>query len=128
MRFAVHILGLFARVALCFAWLCAAPLAGQEVYQKAPPPIPEILDAPATPTYSGGTIVYPAPPPVVQTVQLQRQVCYPHGCYYLNGDGYYVAYQWVWVPAPPPSAPPPPVPAAPPLPGVLTPQAPGASG
>ena len=71
----------------------------------------------ATPTYAGGTVVYPAPPPVVQTIQLQRQVCYPHGCYYLNGDGYYVAYQWVWVPAPPSPAPPPPSPAPPPLPG-----------
>ena len=71
----------------------------------------------ATPTYGGGTVVYQAPPAVVQTVQLPRQVCYPHGCYYLNGDGYYVAYQWVWVPAPPSAAPPPPSPAPPPPPG-----------
>lgn len=70
----------------------------------------------ATPTYAGGTVVYQAPPPVVQSVQVQRQVCYPHGCYYLNGDGYSVAYQWVWVPAPPSPAPPPPSPAPPPLP------------
>lgn len=41
----------FARLALCLL-LCAAPLAGQESYQKAPPPIPEILDAPATPLVS----------------------------------------------------------------------------
>jgi hypothetical protein len=30
---------------------------------------------------------------------VQREVCYPSGCYYLHGDGVTVAYSWVWVPA-----------------------------
>ena len=97
----------------------SVPLAAASIYSAAvsrPAYAPPYVVA--TPTYAGGTVVYQAPPPVVQSVQLQRQVCYPHGCYYLNGDGYSVAYQWVWVPAPPSPAPPPPAPGPPPLPGV----------
>jgi hypothetical protein len=40
------------------------------------------------------------PPPLVQ-----RDVCYEHGCYHLNGDGVNQPWQWVWVPAAPPVQP-----------------------
>jgi hypothetical protein len=36
---------------------------------------------------------------------VQQDVCYPSGCYHLQGDGVTVAYSWIWVPAAP--APPP---------------------
>jgi hypothetical protein len=56
--------------------------------------------------------VYPDPVYQPQTQvsvapSVQREVCYPGGCYYLQGDGVTVAYAWIWVPA---------VPAAPPVP------------
>lgn len=41
-----------------------------------------------------------------------QEICYPNGCYRLQGDGVTTAYRWLWVPAPPP--PPPPPPAGPP--------------
>ena len=39
---------------------------------------------------------------------VQREVCFVHGCYHLQGDGVSVPYSWVWVPAAPapPSGPP----------------------
>ena len=56
-----------------------------------------------------GPVIYeqvpvPAPPLV------QRDVCYEHGCYHLDGDGVTQPWQWVWIPAarPAPPAPPPP--------------------
>jgi hypothetical protein len=55
------------------------------------------------------TVIYqqaPAPsPPLVQ-----RDVCYEHGCYHLNGDGVTQPWQWVWMPTAPPVPPPPPPP------------------
>lgn len=57
----------------------------------------------------------PSPPPLPTVIQ------YPHGRYELRGDGVTTAYQWVWVPNPPPAppagyqqAPAPPAMAAPP--------------
>jgi hypothetical protein len=38
----------------------------------------------------------PARPPLVQ-----RDVCYPSGCYHLHGDGLTQPWQWVWTPAAP---------------------------
>ena len=62
---------------------------------------------------------YPYPYPVYLEPQEyiqapQRDVCYPGGCYHLNGDGVNVAYQWVWTPNAPSSPPPPPPPSSPP--------------
>jgi len=70
---------------------------------------------------------YPAYPPVVYTpapvvvapsptvvampqaqVSIQRTSCYAGGCYYLQGDGGQVPYQWVWRPSQPMTPPPPP--------------------
>lgn len=52
----------------------------------------------------------PPVPVAVYVAPIQRQVCYPTGCYFLNGDGVTSAFQWVWVPVQmvPPPAPPPP--------------------
>ncbi|MBI5774573.1 MAG: S9 family peptidase [Verrucomicrobia bacterium] len=52
MRTANHLAGWLARVALGLALVCVGPLRGAEVYQKAPAPIPALLDAPATPVVS----------------------------------------------------------------------------
>jgi hypothetical protein len=52
-----------------------------------------------------GEAVYQSP---VAVGPVPREVCYPGGCYQLQGDGVTVAYQWVWVPtapAPPPAPP-----------------------
>lgn len=57
--------------------------------------------------------VYPAPiyvpSPTVQSIpqldvtpSIPREACFTGGCYRLQGDGFEVAYQWIWVPAPPP--------------------------
>lgn len=64
--------------------------------------------------YAYPTVVYS--PPVVVTpypatyaappAPVQREVVYPHGRYVLYGDGVTQAWQWVWVPLPPPGAPP----------------------
>ncbi len=51
----------------------------------APPPQLMVVQPPA-----------PAPPTVIQ---------YPHGRYELRGDGVTTAYQWVWIPNPPPAPP-----------------------
>lgn len=70
---------------------------------------------------------YPAYPPVVYTpapvvvapsptvvampqaqVSIQRTSCHAGGCYYLQGDGVQVPYQWVWRPSQPMTPPPPP--------------------
>jgi hypothetical protein len=56
---------------------------------------------------------YPSVVAVPQAmVSIQRSSCYVGGCYYLQGDGVRVPYQWVWIPSqpmtpfPPPPAPP----------------------
>lgn len=87
-------LGAFA----VFNQLFAAPFltrSYQPVYVAAPPVVY------AAPVYAAPAVTYyapPAPPPV------QREVVYPHGRYLLYGDGVTIAYQWVWVPNPPPPA------------------------
>ncbi len=58
----------------------------------------------SAPVYQQQTQVSVAP-------SIQREVCYPSGCYHLQGDGVTVAYSWVWVPAAPAA---PPAPSAPP--------------
>jgi hypothetical protein len=35
---------------------------------------------------------------------VRREIVYPHGKYVLRGDGVKQAWQWVWVPAPPPGS------------------------
>jgi hypothetical protein len=67
--------------------------------------------APAPMIGTGSVTLSPAPPSVVE---------YPHGRYELRGDGVTTAYQWVWIPNPPPAPPP----AAPPPPAVTPPAAP----
>jgi hypothetical protein len=64
---------------------------------------PDPVYVPA-PVYQQQTQVSVAP-------SIQREVCYPSGCYHLQGDGVTVAYSWVWVPAAPAG---PPAPSAPP--------------
>ena len=52
---------------------------------------------------------YPSVVAVPQAqVSIQRASCSPSGCYYLQGDGFHVPYQWVWVPSQPMTPPPPP--------------------
>ena len=41
----------------------------------------------------------------LDTTPIQREVVYPHGKYVLYGDGLTQAWQWVWVPNPPPAPP-----------------------
>jgi len=64
------------------------------------PAYPEPLYAPA-PAGQPQTQLSVAP-------SVQREVCFVHGCYHLQGDGVSVPYSWVWVPAAPapPSGPP----------------------
>ena len=57
------------------------------------PAYPDTVYAQA-PAYQPQTQVSVAP-------SIQRQVCYPGGCYYLQGDGVTIPYSWAWVPAPP---------------------------
>ena len=51
--------------------------------------------APAV-TLASAAPAAPAPP------RISREVVYPHGRYILYGDGVNRAYQWIWVPNPPP--------------------------
>ena len=66
-----------------------------------------IYAAPAYPVYVERPVYYqrvyvpPTAPPTYPTV-----VQYPHGRYELRGDGIQTPYQWVWIPNPPPPAPP----------------------
>ena len=68
-----------------------------------------LLPALARPVYTPPPVVY-APPPAAYAPPpapaINREVVYPHGRYVLLGDGVRVPYQWVWVPNPPPGAPP----------------------
>ena len=48
-----------------------------------------------------GPLVY-APGPSPALPRVQRDVCYPAGCYHLYGDGVSQPWQWVWTPAAPP--------------------------
>jgi hypothetical protein len=91
---------LYARPTYAYPAYSSAPVyyVGRPVYYAAP-----IYTYPAQ---AQAVVVQPAPaPPTV--------VQYPHGRYELRGDGVQTAYQWVWIPNPPP---PPPAPSAPPAP------------
>ena len=74
-------------------------------YYYAPPAyvVPPGYSYSAPPNYSlttpPGFYSAPAAP------QFQREVVFPEGRYYLQGDGDAVPYRWVWVPNPP-TAPP----------------------
>jgi hypothetical protein len=60
------------------------------------------------PGYAGPAYAPAYAAPAYAPPQVNRQVCYTGGCYYLRGDGVTVAFQWVWVPtvpAPPPAPP-----------------------
>ena len=85
-------LGAFA----VFNQLVAGPLWARAWY-------PPVYVAPApivypAPVYAAPPVRYYAPPAI------QREVVYPHGRHILYGDGVRTAYQWVWVPNPPPPA------------------------
>ena len=70
------------------------------------PAYPPVVYAPAP------VVVAPYPQVVAMPqaqLSIQRTSCYPSGCYYLQGDGVQVPYQWVWMPSQP-MAPPPPAP------------------
>jgi len=60
-------------------------------------PPPAVYTTPA-PVYAPAPVVYtPRPAPAIS-----RQVVYAHGRYLLYGDGVSRAYQWIWIPNPPP--------------------------
>lgn len=63
---------------------------------------PPVVYAPEPVVYSPPPAVYAAPAPTPTVVE------YPTGRYELRGDGVTSAYQWVWIPRPPPAPPPPP--------------------
>jgi hypothetical protein len=68
------------------------------------PPAPVVYTQPA-PVYAAAPAVYaPTAAPAVYppAPAIARQVVYPHGRYVLYGDGVTKAYQWVWIPNPPP--------------------------
>ena len=66
-------------------------------------PYPYAYSYPPYPAYAAP--VYAPPPTYAPQASIQREVCYPGGCYRLQGDGVTVAYQWVWYPAVPPPPP-----------------------
>ena len=74
-------------------------------YYYAPPAyvVPPGYSYSAPPSYDLNTPpgFYSAP----AAPQFQREVVFPEGRYYLQGDGDAVPYRWVWVPNPP-TAPP----------------------
>ncbi len=76
---------------------------------------PRAYAYPARPAvvYTSAPVVvapYPSVMAVPQAqVSIQRASCSPSGCYYLQGDGIYVPYRWVWVPSQPMTLPPPPL-------------------
>jgi hypothetical protein len=85
-------LGAFA----VFSQLFWSPLWARPWYEPAyVTPGPIIYSSPA---YSAPAQYY-APP---AAPAIQREVVYAQGRYLLFGDGVRTAYQWVWVPNPPP--------------------------
>src|SRR5262245_17246713 len=74
--------------------------------------LPFTLLAAAVPppaVYSAPTYAYTTAAPAATHVstapaapRISREVVYPHGRYVLYGDGVSRAYQWIWVPNPPP--------------------------
>ena len=71
---------------------------------------PPVVYAPPAVTYSQAPPASYAPP----APQVQNEVVYPHGKYVLRGYGVATAYQWVWIPNPPPAPPQEPAGPAPP--------------
>ena len=75
---------------------------------------PRAYTYPAYPpvVYAPAPVVVATYPQVVAMPQAQTSIlrtsCYPGGCYYLQGDGVQVPYQWVWMPSQPMAPPPPP--------------------
>jgi hypothetical protein len=86
-------LGAFA----VFSQLLLLPALAQSAY-GAPPPV--VVHTPSPALYASA----PATPPPAPAIS--REVVYPHGRHVLLGDGVTSAYRWVWVPNPPPGAPP----------------------
>src|SRR5207244_2943713 len=72
------------------------PTYGPAAYHDSPG-----IDASGSEAYAPPLPVAPAPPPSMPSV-----VEYPTGRYELRGDGEASPYTWVWVPKPPPAAPP----------------------
>jgi hypothetical protein len=64
---------------------------------------PPVAYAPPPVTYYAPPVAYAQPAAVAAPVQ--NQVVYPQGRYLLRGDGVTTAYQWVWIPNPPPAPP-----------------------
>ncbi len=62
---------------------------------------PPVVYAQEPVVYSAVPVVYTPPTPTPTVVE------YPTGRYELRGDGVTSAYQWVWIPKPPPAPPPP---------------------
>jgi hypothetical protein len=90
-------LGAFA----VFNQLFLLPALARPVY--APPPA-VVYTAP--PAYTSAPAAYVATAP--RPPAINREVVYANGRHVLLGDGVTVAYQWIWVPNPPPGVPPPP--------------------
>jgi hypothetical protein len=72
-------------------------------YYAAPYPYPYGYPYPYAYPYSAPLVYEQAPTRSAPLVQ--RDICYPSGCYHLYGDGVTQAWQWVWTPAAPPSPP-----------------------
>ena len=62
---------------------------------------PVVYSAPAPVVYSAPA-VYASAPAAAPAPRISREVVYAHGRYVLYGDGVSRAYQWIWVPNPPP--------------------------
>src|SRR5215469_1455480 len=58
--------------------------------------------APYVPDLNVSLPVAQASPYMDVTASMPRESCFASGCYFLQGDGVRVPYQWIWVPAPPP--------------------------
>jgi len=58
--------------------------------------------SPYVPDLNVSLPVAQASPSMDVTASMPRESCFASGCYFLQGDGVRVPYQWIWVPAPPP--------------------------
>jgi hypothetical protein len=54
------------------------------------------------PSYGASYATAAPAPAVAPAPHFNREVVYPHGRYILYGDGVNRAFQWVWIPNPPP--------------------------
>jgi hypothetical protein len=64
---------------------------------------PTVAYAPPAVTYYAPPVAYAQPAPAAALAPVQNQIVYPQGRYVLRGDGVTTAYQWVWIPNPPPA-------------------------